>query len=93
MLLSDAPARGQLTPRQKDVLELLVQGKPNKEIASALNLGEGTVKIHLAAIFRYFGVNNRAAAAVASALPTPFASFRFWAARQRRGPFLARARA
>ena len=51
-VLSDAPARGQLTPRQKDVLELLVQGKPNKEIASALNLGEGTVKIHLAAIFR-----------------------------------------
>ena len=44
-----------------DVLELLVQGKPNKEIASALNLGEGTVKIHVAAIFRYFGVHNRAA--------------------------------
>ncbi|KAB0265801.1 response regulator transcription factor [Microvirga brassicacearum] len=69
--LSDPAARSPLTPRQLDVLELLVQGKPNKEIASALNLGEGTVKIHLAAIFRYFGVNNRAAAAVASARPTP----------------------
>lgn len=60
-----------LTPRQQDVLDLLVQGKTNKEIASALGLGEGTVKIHVAAIFRYFGVNNRAAAAVAGARPYP----------------------
>ncbi len=60
-----------LTPRQRDVLDLLVQGKTNKEIALALGLGEGTVKIHMAAIFRYFGVNNRAAAAVAGARPYP----------------------
>jgi DNA-binding NarL/FixJ family response regulator len=60
-----------LTPRQQDVLDLLVQGKTNKEIAIALGLGEGTVKIHMAAIFRYFGVNNRAAAAVAGARPYP----------------------
>jgi DNA-binding NarL/FixJ family response regulator len=60
-----------LTPRQQDVLDLLVQGKTNKEIALALKLGEGTVKIHMAAIFRYFGVNNRAAAAVAGARPYP----------------------
>jgi DNA-binding NarL/FixJ family response regulator len=53
------------------VLDLLVQGKTNKEIALALRLGEGTVKIHMAAIFRYFGVNNRAAAAVAGARPYP----------------------
>ncbi|MBL0408077.1 response regulator transcription factor [Microvirga aerilata] len=58
-----------LTPRQQEVLELLVQGKTNKEIALALKLGEGTIKIHMAAIFRYFGVNNRAAAAVAGARP------------------------
>jgi DNA-binding NarL/FixJ family response regulator len=66
---STASAKSPLTPRQRDVLELLVQGKPNKEIASALHLGEGTVKIHVAAIFRHFGVNNRAAAAVAYARP------------------------
>ncbi|HZH51641.1 MAG TPA: response regulator transcription factor [Microvirga sp.] len=60
-----------LTQRQQDVLDLLIQGKSNKEIAIALGLGEGTVKIHLAAIFRYFGVNNRAAAAVAGARPYP----------------------
>ncbi|QRM27654.1 response regulator transcription factor [Microvirga sp. VF16] len=60
-----------LTPRQQDVLDLLIRGKSNKEIALALGLGEGTVKIHMAAIFRYFGVNNRAAAAVAGARPYP----------------------
>lgn len=60
-----------LTARQQDVLDLLVQGKTNKEIAAALGLGEGTVKIHIAAIFRYFGVNSRAAAAVAGARPYP----------------------
>jgi DNA-binding NarL/FixJ family response regulator len=56
-----------LTPRQKDVLELLVKGKSNKEIARELDLGEGTVKIHLAALFRNLGVRNRATAAVAGA--------------------------
>jgi DNA-binding NarL/FixJ family response regulator len=55
-----------LTRRQHEVLELLIKGKSNKEIALALKLGEGTVKVHLAAIFRHFGVNNRAAAAVAA---------------------------
>jgi DNA-binding NarL/FixJ family response regulator len=57
------------TRRQQDVLDLLVQGKSNKEIALALNLSQGTVKIHLAAIFRRFGVNSRAAAAVAGMHP------------------------
>ncbi len=60
-----------LTSRQKEVLDLLVRGKTNKEIALALKIGEGTVKIHMAAIFRYFGVNNRAAAAVAGSQPYP----------------------
>jgi DNA-binding NarL/FixJ family response regulator len=52
-----------LTQRQREVLEQLIDGRSNKEIARALKLGEGTVKIHLAAIFRHFGVRNRAAAA------------------------------
>jgi DNA-binding NarL/FixJ family response regulator len=56
-----------LTPRQRDVLELLVKGQSNKEIARTLDLGEGTVKIHLAALFRNLGVRNRATAAVAGA--------------------------
>jgi DNA-binding NarL/FixJ family response regulator len=56
-----------LTQRQREVLELLLEGKSNKEIARRLNLGEGTVKIHMAALFRTFGVNTRAAAAAAGA--------------------------
>lgn len=56
-----------LTPRQREVLELLVEGRSNKEIARALDLGHGTVKIHLAAVFRHLGVSNRAAAAAIAA--------------------------
>ena len=54
-----------LTPRQREVLELLLKGKSNKEIARTLKLGEGTVKVHMAGLFRALGVNSRAAAAVA----------------------------
>ena len=57
----------ELTPRQKDVLGLIVGGKSNKEIARALGLGEGTVKVHMAALFRNLGVTNRTAAAAAAA--------------------------
>lgn len=55
----------QLSPRQSHVLEMLVRGKSNKEIARELNLGAGTVKVHMAALFSKLGVPNRAAAAVA----------------------------
>lgn len=55
-----------LTDRQMDVLRLLSQGKPNKLIARDLGISEGTVKIHLAAIFRALNVRNRVEAVVAS---------------------------
>lgn len=64
----DAPAKVSLailTPRQRSVLDLLVQGKSNKEIARSLTLGEGTVKVHMAALFRNLRVRTRTAAAVA----------------------------
>jgi DNA-binding NarL/FixJ family response regulator len=69
-VLSVKPARGAappdvLTPRQREVLGLLLKGKSNKEIARTLNLSEGTVKVHMAGLFRALGVNTRAAAAVA----------------------------
>lgn len=47
-----------LTRREKDVLELLVQGKLNKEIGRILDMAERTVKGHRHAIFEKFGVNS-----------------------------------
>ena len=54
-----------LSPRQHQVLEYLVEGRSNKEIARALKLGEGTVKVHVAALFRVLGVTSRSAVAAA----------------------------
>jgi DNA-binding NarL/FixJ family response regulator len=55
-----------LTSRQADVLALLLQGKPNKLICRELDIAEGTVKIHLAAVFRVLGVTNRVQAVMAA---------------------------
>jgi DNA-binding NarL/FixJ family response regulator len=54
----------QLTPRQREVLALLRDGKSNKQIAIALGLTEGTVKVHVTAILRLLGVRNRTQAAL-----------------------------
>lgn len=51
-----------LTVRQREVLTELLKGRASKEIARALNIAEGTVKIHLAAIYRVLGVRTRAEA-------------------------------
>lgn len=53
-----------MTPRQLDVLTLLMRGLPNKSIARELGLTEGTIKIHLAAILRALAVRNRTEAVV-----------------------------
>lgn len=58
--------RSVLTERQVEVLRLLSQGKPNKLIGRSLGISEGTVKIHLAAIFRALNVRNRTEAVVAA---------------------------
>ncbi|MFL6750707.1 MAG: LuxR C-terminal-related transcriptional regulator [Sphingomicrobium sp.] len=54
-----------LTARQKQVLELLAEGKSNKQIGSALGISEGTVKVHVNAAFRVLGVHNRVNATTA----------------------------
>lgn len=54
---------GRMTPRQKDVLELMNKGYSNKEIAENLNLSISTVKAHTSAILTALGVKNRTQAA------------------------------
>jgi two-component system nitrate/nitrite response regulator NarL len=50
-----------LTPREREVIVIVTEGSPNKEIARRLNLSAGTVKIHLHNIYQKIGVNNRTA--------------------------------
>jgi DNA-binding NarL/FixJ family response regulator len=64
---TDAAAIDALSPRQVQVLQLLLQGKSNKLIGRALNLSESTVKTHLLAVFRRLEVNNRTQAVLAAA--------------------------
>ncbi len=54
-----------LTAAQSRVVELLGQGKTNREIADLLGLSEGTVKVHMSAIFRAMNVRSRAQVLVA----------------------------
>ena len=69
-LLEAAPAApsavrvADFTPRQLEVLRLLMRGEPNKLIARQLDLTEGTVKIHIAAILRTLQARNRTEAVV-----------------------------
>jgi DNA-binding NarL/FixJ family response regulator len=51
-----------LTPREREVLALLSEGRPNKDIARHLDLREITVKYHLKNIYRKLNVSNRAQA-------------------------------
>ena len=55
-----------LTPRQREVLALMAQGKSNKEIAQELGLAAGTVKIHVSSIFKALKVSNRTRAVIAA---------------------------
>jgi DNA-binding NarL/FixJ family response regulator len=52
------------TDREKEVLELLVAGRSNKEIGSSLGIEERTVKAHVAKLMRKVGVQNRIALSV-----------------------------
>lgn len=48
-----------LSPRQQEVARMLLQGQPNKAIARALSISEGTVKAHVSAIYQVIGARNR----------------------------------
>lgn len=62
----NALAASGLTPRQIDVLELLLQGQSNKLIARALNLSVETIKDHVAAVLRALNVSTRTQAVLAA---------------------------
>lgn len=69
-----APAAGprpddlaRLTPREREVLDLVAQGQTNKEIARDLGIGPGTVKAHVEKLIAKLGVADRTQAAVFAA--------------------------
>jgi DNA-binding NarL/FixJ family response regulator len=62
--LPNLPADIKLTRREKQVLEYLLRGIPNKDIAEALSLKVVTVKLHVRGICRKLGVKNRTQAAL-----------------------------
>ena len=53
------PDAAELTPRHRDVLELVAQGCTTEEIAARLGLRPNTVKFHISEIFRRLGARNR----------------------------------
>jgi len=57
--LAEGVTRVQLTPRELSTLQLMADGKSNKEIASALGISERTVKTHLGHLFEKLGVTSR----------------------------------
>jgi DNA-binding NarL/FixJ family response regulator len=54
-----ARAAGILTPREIDIVRMVANGLRNREIAEALFITEGTVKVHLHTIFKKLGVSSR----------------------------------
>ena len=56
--------RGILTPREKEVFELLVTSKTTREIAEILNISEKTVRNHISNVMQKLGVKGRSSAVV-----------------------------
>jgi two-component system NarL family response regulator len=57
--LAEGVTRVRLTPREMSALQLMADGKANKEIATALDISERTVKTHLGHLFEKLGVTSR----------------------------------
>src|SRR5215208_3510345 len=60
---NEKPEIGGLSARQREILEMVVEGLSNAEIASRLYLSESTIKQHLGAVYKELGVHNRTQAA------------------------------
>jgi two-component system NarL family response regulator len=57
--LADRVSGSQLSTREIEVLRFLVSGRRNREIASALDIAEGTVKLHVSSILSKLGATDR----------------------------------
>ena len=57
--LADRVSGSQLSAREVEVLRFLVSGRRNREIANALDIAEGTVKLHVSSILSKLGVTDR----------------------------------
>ncbi|MCY7348137.1 MAG: response regulator transcription factor, partial [Pyrinomonadaceae bacterium] len=62
-ILSENFGQEELTPREQNILQMLVGGNSNKEIAFDLNVSENTVKTHVKNVFEKLGVSDRTSAA------------------------------
>ena len=60
---NENPKIGELSARQREILELVVEGLSNAQIAGRLYLSESTIKQHLRAAYKVLGVQNRTEAA------------------------------
>ncbi|WP_246294770.1 response regulator transcription factor [Piscinibacter koreensis] len=75
-----------LTPRQTDVLALLLEGQPNKVIARQLNLSVETIKDHVAAVLRILNVSTRTQAVLAISEMSQQANLIAWREARQREP-------
>ena len=64
--MESTSSKPKLTKRQQEIAALATTGISNKEIARQLNIAEGTVKLHLHAIYSKLGVSNRTMLALLS---------------------------
>jgi DNA-binding NarL/FixJ family response regulator len=63
MSQKENPEVGELSARQREILELVVEGLSNAQIAGRLYLSESTIKQHLRSVYKVLGVHNRTEAA------------------------------
>ena len=68
---AETSAIRRLTPREREIVDQLVEGRSNKQIAKELEINEGTVKVHLKAVLRKLGVANRTQAALLAVRSSP----------------------
>jgi DNA-binding NarL/FixJ family response regulator len=64
--LADRTPNSDLSPREREVLTLMVRGKTNREIANSLGITEATVKCHVSVILLRLGVTDRTQAVIAA---------------------------